>query len=447
MYLDRAVFYPCGFLAIVAVIVVLSRKNTGRKWLWAAAAIAALAFAARVYLSTTRVPRWGWDFQGFWLAGNCVWEHTNPYLIKHYRPPNDTINSFVNPPTSLPLFALFASGPERAAALAWTVLNVLMGLSLGLMARRALISQDRGAYPVVEPAFAALLTAPILLSAGTFFHMDGGQISHLVTLAILVALDAQARIPRRPLLSASGLAVATMKVTTMAPFLLLFLKRSDLRIWILMGILVLGLTLSAVPLAALPEEISSMHSAQKATREAGRINDYSALNYYAFNVIGIDVIFSNLGLGHGPVTDGLTLMALGVLAAWLYFWITFRPAVPRGACCAPVSLYSMLFVYHRVYDFSMLILPLVYGAGQFRASRGLCRWCYATAMAAIVLSINLPESLVKRVQALPDGHDWLKAAVLPYSTYLVLLAIATFGLAIHRHLATIQTDTCGQTSI
>jgi len=55
-------------------------------------------------------------------------------------------------------------------------------------------------------------------------------------------------------------------------------------------------------------------------------------------------------------------------------------------------------------------------------------------MAAIVLAINLPESLIKHVQALPPSSYILKGLVLPYSTYLVLSAIGALALAVHKEL-------------
>ena len=61
------------------------------------------------------------------------------------------------PPSTLPFFKLFALAPWATASTVFTAMNVLICLSLGFMARRALNAQDGEKLAVLSPAMAALL--------------------------------------------------------------------------------------------------------------------------------------------------------------------------------------------------------------------------------------------------------------------------------------------------
>ena len=300
---------------------------------------------------------------------------------------------------------------------------------MGLMARWALTSADGGQHEVVEPGVAALLTAPIILSSGTFLGIDVGSLSFLVTFGLMLAIAVRGRGPGNPALAAAGLAAATIKPQTMIPFLLLFLHRRDRRVCLYLLAFVAGLVLCAVHPADLPRELATMLTSVARLKRLGQVNDYSDSNPHSVNMIGIDRALSCIGFGDRLTIMSINALALACLGFWLAYVATWRPVVPRSACCSLVSLYSVLFLYHRNIDLTILIIPLIYSAGRFLSNRGPLRWCYAWVITAVVLSINVPLGLFRRVQGLGPTWGILRAFVLPWSTYLVLSAIAALALA------------------
>jgi hypothetical protein len=427
--IDRFVFYPVGAISIIVAAVAIwkggSRQST---WMWAFAALLAVAFIARTFCSIYYVskPLFA-DFSIMRDGGSCLWANKNPYHGMTYHPPNQDLSAFHSPPTAFPLVALFALAPIKTSALVWTAVNVVMCLTLGLIARRLLEAQDGEKQSVVSPAIAALLTAPVIFSQGTFFALDEGQLSLLEAISLFVALDAQAR--KRPMLAGAGLAVATFKTATFVPFLLLFLRRSDRIIWFYLAVFVVALLLAMGHPAQLPEWLSSMLHTIQMARAPGRPDDFSTANRFSVSLIGIDTVLSRLGMSDRATVTLLTLSVIAILGLWLAYIGARRPDVPRGALCSLVTLYSTLFLYHRNYDLPIQILPLIYSASRIGASRGLARWCYAWVMFAIVAAINQPAALAFYVYDLPPSWSILKAIVVPFSTYFMISALLALAWA------------------
>jgi hypothetical protein len=232
------------------------------------------------------------------------------------------------------------------------------------------------------------------------------------------------------MVAALCLAVASLKVQTMAPFLLLFLRRSDRRTWIFLVLIVAGLLLAAGNPLELPASLRSMLQANAEARQPGKPNDVSTQNFISHTMIGFDHAFLRLGVSNPAVVGALNYLCIAALGLWLAYLALARPDLPRGALCALVSLYSMLFLYHRLYDLVILVLPLVYCAGRFRVSSGPARWCYGWTLLAIVLVLNAPYGEFLRLQHSPAAHPVLKALVLPSVTYLILSALAALAGAV-----------------
>ena len=90
------------------------------------------------------------------------------------------------------------------------------------------------------------------------------------------------------------------------------------------------------------------------------MDDFSPANRLSVSIIGIDVILARVGINNRSTIILLTDLALVVLGLSLAHVAARRLDIPRGACCSLVSLYAMLFIYHRDYDLPILILPLIY---------------------------------------------------------------------------------------
>jgi hypothetical protein len=316
----------------------------------------------------------------------------------------------------------------------WTVFNVLIGLALGLTAQRALAAQDRGKSQILEPWLAVLITGPLVLSLCGRYANEAGQFSCLITLALLAALVAQAHKPGQPALVGACLAIASIKVQTMAPFLLLFLRRSDLRTWLFLGLFLAALLGAAGNPGNLPNLIGAFLEVHAEGRQLGFAGDASLLDNLSFTMIGFDRAFYCVGVGGPSLVGALNFVCIAAVGAWLAYVAVRKPEIPRGAICSLVSLYSMLFLYHRLYDLVVLIIPLVYCASRFRASSGPARWCHAWVLMAIVLALNVPYGEFYRLQLVHTSHPILTALVLPLTTYLVLSALVALALAVSLEL-------------
>ena len=99
-----------------------------------------------------------------------------------------------------------------------------------------------------------------------------------------------------------------------------------------------------------------------------------------------------------------------------------------------VALYSAIFLYHRLYDMIVLALPLTYVVGRALIDRGKSRCVYTLCAAAIFGILNLRTgmllSLTERyADSASLGGRFIEGLVLPYGTWLVLLALACLMIA------------------
>jgi hypothetical protein len=400
--------------------------------MWWAAALLGIAFIGRTYFfETIGGQNWCRAFRQVWSAAAYDLEGNDPYtLTGTMNPPNDDLVAFLYPPFTLPFCKLFALVPLDTAKVIFTTMNVLICLSLGLLTRRALIAQDGAHSPMFSAATAALLTAPVVLSSSTHWGLEDGHFSFLVTLALLAALVAQARQPARPLITAAWLAVASIKVQTMVPFMLLFLRRRDIRTWLFLGLVIIVLLLVAGNPVDLPQRISECLQANATHREPGRSADNSMLNRFSNTLIGFEHVFYRLGMVDRQTITALALTCVLGLGLWLAYLINIQQTLPRGACCSLVSLYSVLFIYHRLYDLSILILPLFYSASRLHTALRPARWCYVWVVAAILLALNAPYGEFLHIQYMQPPSVILRIFVLPSVTYLILSAlVALFAAA------------------
>jgi hypothetical protein len=418
--------YGVDALAILLTIVALWRPVSRRSsWIWWAAALLGLAFIGRTIYSPFLWTNAGWcgDFRYVWWGGAYALQGKDPYTVQGFSPPDDKITAFVYPPFTLPFFELFALAPLPVSEILWTSLNVLICLSLGWLTRRALIAQDGEQVATLPLSLAALLTAPVILSITMNLALAIGQPALLVTFALLAALTMQACKPPRPAVTAAFLALASIKVQTLAPFLLLFLRRRDRRTWLLLGLMGAALMLGAGNPADLPRKFSAFFDANLALRQPGHGGDYSLSNRKMVFMFGFQHLFSRLGIVHGPTAMTLSLACILGLGAYLAYLAWSRPTLPRGALCALVSLYSMLFIYHQLYDLPILIIPLFYSASRLHATSGPARWCYAWVIAAVLLALNEPYGEFLRLQTLYSSSALVRILVLPSLTYLILTAM------------------------
>jgi hypothetical protein len=157
--------------------------------------------------------------------------------------------------------------------------------------------------------------------------------------------------------------------------------------------------------------------------------DNSMLNRFSNTLIGFEHVFHRLGIGDRRTTTALALTCILGLGAWVAYIINIQPTLTRGACCSLVSLYSMLFIYHRLYDLSILIIPLLYSASRLDTTSRAARWCHAWVVAAVLLALNAPYGEFLRIQYMQPPSAILQIFVLPCVTYLILSAMVALVVA------------------
>jgi hypothetical protein len=388
------------------------------------------------YVFTAKL--FGMDYQIFWSAGRTVWAGRDPYA-----PDEFAAHPFLNPPTALPVFAAFALLPVNCGCALWTMANVSAVLALAGLAQRTLSIQQDGGTPAASDdqetgrlsAWAlAGLTAGLIVSDAALTTFYLGQFSILTTVAILAALTAQGQ--GKPIVAGLWLALATIKVTTMLPFLLLFHRKSDRLTWLSLGLAVGALCLATGAPASLPGRLEAMLKHIKELQAPGQVNDYTFGGTQPETILGFEHALYRLGLRNPDairIGQYAILIVLGVGLARQVVWIK---SVSRAAACSLVALYSVLFLYHRGYDTLILVLPLVYSTGRAQSTSGMVRLWFIGCAVAILLILYLSKGFLHRVQMEVAGWGgWgrlAQAAVLPYGTWLILGVMLALTFAVSR---------------
>ena len=178
---------------------------------------------------------------------------------------------------------MFAVLPFGVGFAAFTAFNLLGCAALPWYSQRALLAQERAYDPSghTEAAFRSLPPMAVMVLAVALTASEGsmvgilfvGQLSVLEALVLVAALDARGR--DRPGLAGLLLSIATVKIATMLPFLLLFLRKSDLRTWVGLAVGCLALLAMTGHVWDLPGNYSVMAGRVARLGCAGQVNDYS----------------------------------------------------------------------------------------------------------------------------------------------------------------------------
>jgi hypothetical protein len=405
------------------------------------APVGVVAFGALLLLAVLLwrlFPALGFDYRIFCEVGNDVWAGRDPYAAERFAE-----HPFLNPPTALPLFALFALAAPGVSFLLWTLANVLACLLLLPLSQWALLAQERAdgrpeqgtaLFGPVPLLVLVGLTPALVLSDASLLSFYLGQLGILESVLLLAALGSQAR--GRPILAGVWLALASIKVVTMLPFLLLFHRKGDRLTWVALPVTVLGLCLLTGSPAGLPGRLSTIRERIKHLESPGLVNDYSFAGPRPENMLGFDHAFYRLGLRDRGVIRVCQYLALAVLGAWVAAQVLRKDRLPRAAACSLVALYSVVFLYHRTYDTSILALPFVYSAGRARSVHGSGRYLFACCAVAILLvwylDIGLLGALRSHSLAWGGWGRMVQAVVLPYATWLIVLTMIALVVATRR---------------
>ena len=314
------------------------------------------------------------DFTAFYYAGRDVIAGRDPYF-SHYGPPRQTA---YNPPTFQPFAIAMSILPFRWMGALWCGLNIAGTLSLVELSRRVLNLQGGGLW-AIDP------------SPGDSRPHGGRRPQHRVAErtrgwpvprpsgpAAAGALGAQAT--GRPVLAGLFLASATVKPNTSLPFLILFLRRSDLATWPTMAVTALMMIITTTP----PHDWVTRLLSWQASAQHRFEGSLNALNTRgSLLMLAPSQIFYGLGLRNMHQISVCQFLLIIVLGLALTYEVAWRRRLTRQVASALVACYSMLLVYHSTYDTVLLALPLVYAATAASRSRGPVRALLVTSAMAI----------------------------------------------------------------
>jgi hypothetical protein len=410
-------------LAVLTCLALALRLPVRPTLIWTVTAVLAILAAGLIALAVAH-PAFGFDYRIFYGVGEDVWAGRNPYAPETFGD-----HPFLNPPTALPLFALFAALPLGTGSLLWAGANVLACVALVPLARGIGRGQGPGAGSgpgVSDATVVAGLTAVLLVSDAALVNLVLGQLAVLAALALLLALRDQAL--GRPGRAGVWLAVATVKVATLLPFLLLFLRKSDRLTWLTLAACVAGLCLLAAPPPAdLPARLSGQLERIAELAAPGRVNDYSFQGTQHLNMMGFEHALYRLGLRDRRLIRAEQFLALAALGAWVARAVLGPRRLPRPAACSLVALFSAVFLYHRLYDAVILVLPLVYCTEQARQARGQTRWLFAGGALGSLTVLFLSRGFLAAAFEFSEGKGLLgslvQATVLPCATWIIVLTM------------------------
>jgi len=257
-----------------------------------------------------------------------------------------------------------------------------------------------------------------------------GQLGVFTAVMLVLALVAQGR--GRPIWAGVCLFLATVKFVTMIPFLVLFLRRPDRWTWAVLIILVVGSCALTGRIIELPARAATLSQRAEELAAPGTVNDYSYDGTRNEGIISFEHLFYRLGMRDREWIRYTQFLALAAVGAWVAYLVILKD-LPRPAAASLVSFFSLLFLYHRDYDTVILALPLAYCAGKVRVTTGPARWPY-TACGLMAIAILYADSLFLRLltQRSLGWETWgrlVQATVLPYATWLILLAMLLLALA------------------
>jgi hypothetical protein len=422
--MDDLFLYGVRFLTLVAVFALLFGLPLRARWmrigLWTVAVLGMLSYVVTVVRDDMGDELRAYDLGYFWESGLLLREGKSPY---------EQTNT-MNPPTAFPVYWLIGAFTFDEARLLWTMLLGLGAATLVVFSRRILIDAGDQDTRRLEWPLIVLLTAVVCLSRSNRFGIELGQLALPITLCLFWAFLSQ--LHGKSTQAGIGLAIASIKTPTLLPSLILFLRKREWKTWLVMSGVGMALVLSmTAPWNIMPRCQECLRNIAS-TREVGKLDDYEIINSRNNCMIGFNLLFNRLGVedrGTVGLLQNVSQLLLGLWVAWLAL-----RRVDTPAALSVVAVFSMLFMYHRIYDLLLLSLPLTYAFGKARAERGLSRWLFVACAVCLLLSMNIREWLIAepraRVLAIHDTTSTLlRMFVLPYLTWLMLASLFLLVLA------------------
>lgn len=402
------------------------RVRLPQRWIQAVT-VGGISFFFVASLTTTFSSVLALDFISFQEFGRTILAggDSTSFIANRRLPP-------LHPPTAYPLFVVLGVFDYQAGLTLWVALSVLMCLALVPFSRRTLLDRETPGVAALGGWGLSLVSTGFAVSNAPRSMLQSGQVAAAMALGLIGSLAAQSN--GKPILAGLGLAVGTIKPNSALPFLMLFLRRRDLKTWLTLAVVCIGACFAF----GWNREISQRASVYLKTiskhNQPGEVNDITFTGPQTAGMVGLDYAIYRLGF-HQPKTVQLVLGAmLGGLGLWLLRRVVSRDGkLPDGGACSQVALYSTIFLYHRTHDFVVLALPLTYAVARARVESGRSRLAFTSAGIMILLSLSQQRKLIELLEGAVKSRTDLQARlaqaiVLPYATWLVLLAMLALAL-------------------
>ena len=166
----------------------------------------------------------------------------------------------------------------------------------------------------------------------------------------------------------------------------------------------------------------------------GQINDISYQGPYNEWILGFDHLAYRLGMRERTTLAIVQFLALIAIGGWLG-WEIIGARVSRAQGVSLVSLYSIVFLYHRMYDAVMIAPALVYAVDQAKSQRRRCRFLFASAVLSMLVLLYMRRKTLATLTNWVMAHHGVVATVvetmiLPQGVWLILLSIVLLRAAI-----------------
>lgn len=426
-------YWLCALVALAMGLALLAGRRLPSKWVRATSIFCVTVLVVKVVTTLVLLlrgtPGFDSDFAIFHAVGIDVLAGKNPY-----DPQLFAAHPILHPPSAFPVFALFALVPYVLGHVLWTLGNLALALGLVVLGAALLRRLDGATTPEVTRDELIVLTTAVLLSNTVNPALAIGQMPIFATALLFFAVYAETA--GRHVLAGVLLGLASVKVGTMVPFLLLFVRRGGRATWLSLGATVVGLSVMQGHPLLIPSEIRSELQAIKALAREGQVNDVSPANSMFPGIVGFDSLLYWLGVHDRAWIDVLKNAFVVALGAWVAVQVLKKEnGLPRSAACVLVCLYTLVFLYHRNYDLVLLSVPLVFAVTALRDPRweGGRRFFSAMGIVSLLAMYQYGKAataIVSRTEGRGALGAVVRAMFVPLSTWLVLAAIVLFALGV-----------------
>jgi len=411
--------------------------NGRRIVLWILLVLAAAEFLVRGPLRYLHPTNWNdlaqyYATSRIWLRGqnfanpenfSAMWRDE----VGETLSPNTARVHIAPPPGALVIFAPIAALPWPIAKLVWLgVLLVAFVATIGSLLLTA-------GFSVTEPRALAFITACLALAP---FHTGIASGNQTIVVVGLCAFGIWAASTNCNIIAGLSFGAACSLKPHIAAFLLLYYLLQ--RRWRLLAT-ALTFTVILVLLAAawmqfagvswLPDYLNNIRFG--AARN--RIDDFTTANPIRFMLINLQVPFYSFT--HSAKSANLLAFTVGaaLILAWIVFVIRTRSQEPALLSLATIAVIGLLPLYHRLYDASVLAIPLCWCLSRPKNLAHI-----ANAALLLMTPFLVPGAAVLQ-QAMRTGRSpeawgtswWWDRLLMPHQTWFLLFVslVLLFGMA------------------